>query len=192
MTKFLQFIAETSQKSTPQTPKRRFALIDSSSPHCGDIGGVSAPREGVDNDRDSAIKRRRLSSPPASPSPSFPHHQTVFQGLRQPLPPPPRLVSPDLSKPACVPAKNTQHRRRKPTKAQEKAAAGRIQVAHKTWVDEVVTVTSLQADWPVPRSGKTVAIVVDLTQSTVPYLDNKGEPLSMANIIKNKVFFSPQ
>jgi len=68
--------------------------------------------------------------------------------------------------------------------------AGWIQITKMTWVKQLITVTELHENWPVPADpNEPAAYLVDLSQNGIDYQDDKGDLWSMANIIKNAVIF---
>ncbi|KIJ29032.1 hypothetical protein M422DRAFT_269647 [Sphaerobolus stellatus SS14] len=87
--------------------------------------------------------------------------------------------------PALLPEPNKKPHHRKPGSDKDKRiATGQIQITQQVWVDELIPVKEVQENWGVPK-GKKVVFLVNLEDDPTPYIDEDGNNLSMATIIKN-------
>ncbi|KIJ24273.1 hypothetical protein M422DRAFT_274997 [Sphaerobolus stellatus SS14] len=175
---FLEFVAKIAQQPEPRTPKHSRPLPDSSSP---DIVMVGGPSECVDLD---------YSNPE---HPSKRHQKERYDAIPFPSSPTPHSANINILEASAglfIPEESTKSKKKnrsgkRITQTAKHLAANRIQISRKVWVDNILPIIELKETWPIPNDGKSYAYIVDLTGSTMVFQDSKGEPLSMANIIKN-------
>jgi len=63
-----------------------------------------------------------------------------------------------------------------------------IEITAQNWVHELIRVTELRENWPVPADqAHSIAYLVDLSENGIDYRNEDGSPMSMSAIIKNAV-----
>jgi hypothetical protein len=91
------------------------------------------------------------------------------------------------NEPSSITATHGQQQSRQNVRDATKSA-GMVQITCQLHVDRYETLTEIPENWPVAQSGDSVAYVLNLSHNPHCYKDVKGDSLSMAMIIKNKVF----
>ena len=204
--KFLQDKLQTDSPSKPVTPQKRVRsssdasveLLSSPLATCNaakrlhvEIAPSSKPRKGSADASAIIISSDTSSYTPSSPLiSSNRQNKVITRQTKTSMGSDDATSSTVVSKPSR-PAKKSRSQRNKSISAKdEREAAGWIQITKMTWVKQLITITELRENWPVPADpNEPVAYLVDLSRNGIDYRDDKGNLWSMANIIKNAVIF---